>query len=78
MTALPSRDETQLRGGGQVAGRFIIKPAPPREPPFDDEFPTRHLNLVGPHDRPLPFAKDAASDPTLRLVESQHSNEQNL
>jgi hypothetical protein len=33
-----------------------VRPAPRREPPFDDEIPQRHLTLVGPHDRPLPFA----------------------
>ena len=36
--------------------RVTVRPAPPREPPFDDEVPLRHLRLVGPHDRPLPFA----------------------
>src|SRR5881628_2369321 len=35
---------------------ITVRPAPPREPPFDDELPPRHLRLVGPHDRPLPFA----------------------
>lgn len=33
-----------------------VRPAPRREPPFDDELPERLLRLVGPHDRPLPFA----------------------
>jgi hypothetical protein len=36
--------------------RITVRPAPPREPLFDDEVPARHLRLVGPHDRPLPFA----------------------
>ena len=36
--------------------RVTVRPAPRREPPFDDEIPQRHLTLVGPHDRPLPFA----------------------
>ena len=36
--------------------RVTVRPAPRREPPFDDEIPQRHLMLVGPHDRPLPFA----------------------
>jgi Family of unknown function (DUF6459) len=35
--------------------RFVIKPAPEREPPFDDEIGARHLSVVGPLDRPLPF-----------------------
>jgi hypothetical protein len=38
-----------------VPNGYIIKPAPHREPPFDDELPTRHLSLVGPLDRQLPF-----------------------
>jgi hypothetical protein len=38
------------------AGRpLVLKPAPHREPPFDDELPARHLSLVGPLDQPLPF-----------------------
>lgn len=37
------------------APRITVRPAPRREPPFDDEVPPRHLRLVGPHDRPLPF-----------------------
>ncbi|MDT4996979.1 MAG: hypothetical protein QOD45_1047 [Pseudonocardiales bacterium] len=32
-----------------------VRPAPPREPPFDDEVGARHLHVVGPLDRPLPF-----------------------
>jgi hypothetical protein len=47
--------------------RFLPRPAPRREPPFDDEAPfqdhlpsddgspARRLSLVGPLDRPLPF-----------------------
>ncbi len=33
---------------------MTVRPAPRREPPFDDELP-RHLYLVGPLDQPLPF-----------------------
>ncbi len=36
--------------------RVTVRAAPRREPPFDDEMMQRHLTLVGPHDRPLPFA----------------------
>jgi hypothetical protein len=32
-----------------------VRPAPRREPPFDDEVP--HLHRVGALDRPLPFAR---------------------
>ena len=42
---------------GTAAARPItVRPAPRREPPFDDELPERYLQLIGPHDRPLPFA----------------------
>jgi hypothetical protein len=32
---------------------ITVRPAPRREPPFDDE--ARHLRVVGPYDRALPF-----------------------
>jgi hypothetical protein len=32
-----------------------VRPAPRREPPFDDELTERHLSLVGPLDQPLPL-----------------------
>ena len=32
-----------------------IRPAPRRDPPFDDELPAGLRNQVGPHDRQLPF-----------------------
>lgn len=34
---------------------ITLRPAPRRDPPFDDELAARHLHLVGPYDRPLPF-----------------------
>lgn len=34
---------------------ITVRPAPRREPPFDDEAGARHLHLVGRLDRPLPF-----------------------
>jgi hypothetical protein len=34
---------------------ITVRPAPRREPPFDDETAARHLRLVGPLDRQLPF-----------------------
>ena len=43
-------------GTTEVGSRITIRPAPRREPPFDDEVPQSHLTLVGPHDRQLPFA----------------------
>lgn len=38
---------------------IVVRPAPRREPPFDDEAAARHLQLVGPFDRHLPFAAPA-------------------
>jgi hypothetical protein len=37
----------------RVRKPITVRPAPRREPPFDDEAP--HLRLVGRHDRALPF-----------------------
>ncbi|HEY8865326.1 MAG TPA: Rv3235 family protein [Solirubrobacteraceae bacterium] len=34
---------------------MTVRPAPRREPPFDDEIPPRRLYAVGPLDQPLPF-----------------------
>jgi hypothetical protein len=36
-------------------GQFVVRVAPCREPPFDDELTGRHLSVVGPLDQPLPF-----------------------
>ncbi|HEX8766730.1 MAG TPA: Rv3235 family protein [Jatrophihabitans sp.] len=48
--------------------RFLLRPAPRREPPFDDEQPGRHLSLVGPLDQPLPFDDEGAPPSTMRLA----------
>ncbi|MEO6703574.1 MAG: Rv3235 family protein [Jatrophihabitantaceae bacterium] len=46
-----------------------IRPAPHREPPFEDELAPRHLSLVGPLDQPLPFrALDPNAPSPLRLI----------
>jgi hypothetical protein len=56
--------------GGQVG--YQVRPAPVREPPFDDELPLRDepparseppLRRVGPHDQPLPFQAAGAAGP---------------
>jgi hypothetical protein len=47
--------------------RFLARPAPHREPPFDDELPGRHLSLVGPLDQPLPMAAPEPAAPSGRL-----------
>lgn len=39
----------------RAAGAIVVRPAPPREPPFDDELADG--TVVGRHDRPLPFAR---------------------
>src|SRR6266487_5634190 len=52
MTAALADTRTADAGRRQIT----VRPAPPREPPFDDEIPPRHLHLVGPHDQLLPFA----------------------
>lgn len=52
-----------------------LRPAPRRTPPFDDELtldhslPGRHLSLVGPADRPLPFVDDLRAPARTRLDE---------
>jgi len=38
----------------RAAGTVVVRPAPPREPPFDDELADAAA-LIGPYDRPLPF-----------------------
>lgn len=57
VAAAPRRQATQPEAEGRPSptARVRARPAPVREPPYDDE-PARHLSLVGPHDRPLPFA----------------------
>jgi len=39
-----------------ATGRFRLRSAPDREPPFDDEAAAPRLSLVGPTDQQLPFA----------------------
>jgi hypothetical protein len=40
----------------RAAGTFVVRPAPRREPPFDDEIADDTV-VPGRHDRPLPFAR---------------------
>jgi hypothetical protein len=40
----------------RAEGTIVVRPAPRREPPFDDELDAGAVQ-VGPHDRPLPFAR---------------------
>jgi hypothetical protein len=50
-----------------AATGFVIKPAPLREPPYDDEIPARHLSVVGPLDSTLPFDADPSAPSAHRL-----------
>ena len=59
-------DQTEAN---EPAVHFVIRPAPEREPPFDDELPARHLSLVGPLDQTLPFdAVDFSRPSDVRLT----------
>jgi hypothetical protein len=59
-----------------VGQRFVVRPAPAREPQFDDELAPRHLSLVGPLDRPLPFSAEDLNVPCgLRLSTVDNSFE---
>jgi hypothetical protein len=51
LSALQAESDPVPRAGR----RFALRPAPHREPPFDDELPNRQLSLLGPLDQPLPF-----------------------
>ena len=42
---------------GRPARSSAIRPAPRREPPFDDEVQGVQLRAVGRYDRPLPFSE---------------------
>jgi hypothetical protein len=44
---------------------LTVRPAPRREPPFDDEIPPRHLYAVGPLDQQLPFEAEGRRDRAL-------------
>jgi hypothetical protein len=40
----------------RAGATIVVRPAPPREPPFDDEIAAGAVR-VGPHDQPLPFER---------------------
>jgi hypothetical protein len=67
MPALPVKLDQEPHQAG--TRRFALRPAPRREPPFDDEQPGRHLSLVGPLDQPLPF--DAEATPAATRLDPQ-------
>jgi hypothetical protein len=72
MSAATLLDEAVVpQTGAPVGGRYRIKPAPRREPPYDDELTGRQLGLIGPLDRQLPFdTVDPTAPSMLRLRES--------
>jgi hypothetical protein len=72
MSAASLLDQTpQPVSPAPASSRYVIKPAPRREPPYDDELAGRHLGLVGPLDRQLPFdSVDLAAPSMLRLRET--------
>ena len=49
--------DTSLITVRRAAGTIVVRPAPRREPPFDDEV-GEAAAAVGPHDRRLPFDRD--------------------
>lgn len=53
------------------AQRFLARPAPRREPPFDDELSGRHLSLAGPLDQPLPLDGLAPSAPSAMRLRAE-------
>jgi hypothetical protein len=53
---------------------ITVRPAPRREPPFDDELPLRHLYAVGPLDQPLPFDPPARRDRTVIALAPHRAN----
>lgn len=54
MTSALAGDAGATRRPGPTP-TMTVRPAPRREPPFDDELTARHLYAVGPLDQPLPF-----------------------
>jgi hypothetical protein len=52
---------------GRSATDFRLRPAPGREPPFDDETVTRRLSLVGSRDQQLPLTVPQSAQARFRL-----------
>lgn len=71
MSAVPVLDEPDSTTAVSAPGSMplLLRSAPRREPPFDDEQHRRHLSLVGPLDQPLPF--DTASPATAASATQQ-------
>lgn len=54
-TPVPTAGPTPVPGHAR-AGTVVVRPAPDREPPFDDEVGST-VTAIGRYDRPLPFAR---------------------
>lgn len=60
---------TSLVSNPPIAPGYQPRPAPLREPPFEDELASRQLGQLGPADQQLPFrAPDPGAPSTLRLA----------
>jgi Family of unknown function (DUF6459) len=55
VTAVLNEQTSSAATAAPAIRKVSVRPAPRREPPFDDEQPVRHLRAVGAHDQPLPF-----------------------
>jgi hypothetical protein len=53
-TAFVDPPDTSMITIQRAAETIVVRPAPPREPPFDDELPS-DVAPVSPYDRQLPF-----------------------
>lgn len=49
---------------------FLLRPAPSREPPFDDEPVAQQLRVIGSHDQQLPFTARQYPAARMRVVGS--------
>ncbi len=63
-----ARIGTALQLAGLCDSLVTVRPAPPREPPFDDELAPDYWP-VGPLDQPLPFGPSPRSKHRLRVVQ---------
>jgi Family of unknown function (DUF6459) len=58
----------------RTVGPMTVRPAPRREPPFDDEIPVRRLFAVGPLDQQLPFEPTAYRAQAMAPHPTAHPN----
>ena len=80
MTASLARTEPAVWDRSELPrpGQCRVRPAPHREPPFEDEPAGGRLSLVTAYDQPLPFdppQRGIAQRPTLRDTERQRQGD---